>query len=245
MNNETIRNNTLLLMAGLLSLALLLSTALGAYAFYRVRSFDNVLSVTGSAKQTVKSDVVKWTAQWSRRVRLADLKTGYAQLASDQALVKKFLADNGIDEKSIDISAVNMYQNYDYKNTGAEPDYNLQQNVQIQSKDIDKLTAIAKNIQGLVGQGVIFSTVSLEYSYSKLPELRVSLLSDAVRDAKARAQKLAESSGKQVDVLKSASMGVVQVLPVNSVEVSDYGAYDTSKIDKDVMVTVKAAFTLK
>jgi hypothetical protein len=87
--------------------------------------------------------------------------------------------------------------------------------------------------------------VSLEYSYTKLPELRVSLLSDAVKDAKARAAKLAESSGKKVDVLKSASVGVVQVLPVNSVDVSDYGTYDTSKIDKDVMVTVKAAFTLK
>jgi hypothetical protein len=204
-----------------------------------------VLSVTGSAKQTVHSDRVKWTAQWSRLVRISELRSGYAALAADQAIVKKFLADNGVDEKNYTVSAVNMYQNYDYKGTGEPSTYNLNQTVEIQSSDIDKITGLAKNIQSVVNQGVVFSTASLEYSYSKLSELRVSLLSDAVRDARARATKLAESSGKKVDVLRSASMGVVQVLPVNSVEVSDYGAYDTSKVDKDVMVTVKAAFTLK
>lgn len=247
MNNESISNKTVILTSLVVGAALIISTIIGAFTFYDIRSFDNTLSVTGSAKQTVKSDMVKWTANWSRTVKLAQLKNGYVQLANDQALVKKFLQDNGISEKDIDISAVNMFQNYDYRGTQnqGEPDYTLQQTVQIQSNDVEKLTAIAKNIQSVVNQGVIFSTVGLEYSYSKLPELRVSLLSEAVKDAKARANKLAEQSGKKVDVLKSASVGVVQVLPVNSVDVSDYGAYDTSKIDKDVMVTVKAAFTLK
>jgi hypothetical protein len=30
----------------------------------------------------------------------------------------------------------------------------------------------------------------------------------------------------------------------NSVEVSDYGMYDTSKINKEIMVTVKASFEI-
>jgi uncharacterized protein len=75
--------------------------------------------------------------------------------------------------------------------------------------------------------------------------LRISLLSDAIKDAKARAQKIAESSGKQVGAIQSANMGVVQVMQVNSVDISDYGAYDTSTIDKDVMVTVKTIFRLE
>jgi len=40
-------------------------------------------------------------------------------------------------------------------------------------------------------------------------------------------------------------MGVVQVMPVNSVEISDYGTYDTGSIEKEVMVTVKALFILR
>jgi hypothetical protein len=39
--------------------------------------------------------------------------------------------------------------------------------------------------------------------------------------------------------------GLVQVMAPNSVEVSDYGMYDTSSIDKEIMVTVKASFEIK
>jgi hypothetical protein len=92
---------------------------------------------------------------------------------------------------------------------------------------------------------VIISIDFLQYYYSKLPDLRVSLLSDAVKDAKSRAEKIAEGTGRAVGSIQSASSGVVQVLPVNSVEVSDYGSYDTSSIEKDVMVTVKASFRLR
>lgn len=34
-------------------------------------------------------------------------------------------------------------------------------------------------------------------------------------------------------------------MPVGAVEISDYGSYDTSGIEKEVMVTVKASFGLK
>ena len=53
------------------------------------------------------------------------------------------------------------------------------------------------------------------------------------------------AGGKKIGVLKSASSGVVQVMAQNSVEVSDYGMYDTSKIEKEIMVTVKASFEIK
>jgi len=37
----------------------------------------------------------------------------------------------------------------------------------------------------------------------------------------------------------------VQVLSPNSIEVSDYGSYDTQTIQKEVMVTARAVFLLK
>jgi hypothetical protein len=92
---------------------------------------------------------------------------------------------------------------------------------------------------------VLFSTQSLEYTYSKLPELRVSLLKDAMTDARARANSIASSDGKGVGALTSASIGVVQVLSPSSTSVEDYGAYDTSSIEKEVMVTVRASFQVR
>ena len=119
------------------------------------------------------------------------------------------------------------------------------QNIEVQSDEVKKIDALAKNTMELIKKGVLFTTNSLEFYYSKLPEVRVELLDSAVADAKARANKLAEAGGKKIGVLKSASSGVVQVMAPNSVEVSDYGMYDTSKINKEVMVTVKASFEIK
>jgi hypothetical protein len=73
--------------------------------------------------------------------------------------------------------------------------------------------------------------------------MRVSLIGKAITDAKLRAESL--TFGGTVGKLKSAGTGVTQVVPVNSTDVSDYGTYDTSTIEKEVIVTVKASFVVK
>lgn len=225
---------------------MIVSAALASLTFYQVRALDSSLEVTGSARKQVTSDVVKWTTSFTRQASASQLKTGYAQLAGDLKQVQKFFHDNGIDEKSITISTVSLEQQY-YNNQApdAELHYTLRQTVELQSNEVEKVTALAKNIQPLVDAGVLFTTGGLEYYYSKLPEVRVELLGDAVKDAQERARIIAQSGGKRVGSLKAASVGVVQVLPVNSVSIEDYGAYDTSKIEKEIMVTVRTTFGLR
>lgn len=227
--------------------SLILSFSIFSLAFYNSRNSTEVISVTGSASKEVVSDNAKFSGDFSRIVKVSNLNGGYNQMANDLKLVKSFLKEQGIDDKDVTISSVSMMENYNYKNDGtqAEKEYTLRQQVEISSKDVSKITSLAQSTQALINKGVIFSTNQVEYYYTKLPELRVSLLSDAIKDAQARASKMVESTGKKIGNLKSAASGVVQVLSANSLEVSDYGAYDTSKINKNVMVTVRASFGIK
>ena len=242
-------NNTprsLLLVPAIIGASIILSTIIASTVFYKVRSFDNVLSVTGSTKVSVRSDQARWVARFNRTVYASSLKTGYADMAADLRAVKEFYAKRGIAEADLVISPVFMDEMYSYKENGfSEKQYNLRQTVEMQSSDVEKVTALANDVSAPINNGVLFSTQSLEYYYSKLPDLRVSLLSGALKDAKARASEIAASGGNKVGALRAASSGVVQVLPHNSIEVMDYGAYDTSAIEKDVMVTVKASFSVK
>ena len=228
----------------LLGVFMLLAVVVGAYTFYQVRSLDNTLTVTGSTTKQVTSDHVKWTGVISRIAKVSTLKQGYTDLAKDLIVVQDFLKSKNIPADQIVVSPVFMDQNYDQPQ-GAERSYTLRQTIDINSSDVNGISEIAKNINPLIEKGVIFSTQSLEFTYTKLPDERVNMLSDAVKDAKARAMELAKSSGKSVGQLKSASSGVVQVMSANSTDVSDYGMYDTSKIEKNIMMTVKASFTLK
>lgn len=237
-------SNKIIYFAIIIGVCLIISALIASFTFYMVRSPVDTLWVTGSVRQNVTSDIAIWTSNFTRTVPAENLKEGYQMMQNDQRLVLEFFKDNGFSENDLNISPVFMEQLYMY-DPNAPKENLLKQTVRIQSNDVDKITNMANGTQTLINQGVIFSIQSLEYYYSKLPELRIELIPDAISDAKLRAQKIAEGSGKKIGTIKSANLGVVQVLPVNSTEVSDWGTYDTSTIEKDVMIPVTVIFTLK
>lgn len=238
------KNNKIIYFGIIVGICFIIGIMIFSYAFYKVRTADNSMWVTGSFKQKVSSDISKLSAGFSRNVPVEDLKSGYSQMKSDEEIVKKFFIEAGFNEKDLQISPVYMDAPFLYDPNAAK-EYILRQTVEIQSKEIQKLTDLSKNVQKLIDEGVIFSINSLQYYVTNLPQLRINLLADAVKDAKARAQKIAEGTGKKIGTIKTANMGVVQVLPVNSTDVSDYGTYDTSTIEKEVMITVTVLFTLE
>ena len=237
--------NSLSKMAWILGLCLIVSAAIGAGVFYKVKGMDRSLTVTGSAKKQVTADIAKWSSSFSRSVAEADLKSGYNMMANDLKAVKKFFTDRGIKESDLVISPVYLDQQYRDPNNQGPQMYNLRQTVELQLNDVKKVTDLAKDTQILIERGVIFSPGAPEYYYSKLPETRVELLANAVNDARDRADKIASAGGRKVGSLKEASVGVTQVTSVNSIDITDYGTYDTSKPDKDVMITVKTTFSLE
>ena len=233
--------------ASLIGLALVISALVFGLFYNHAQSqvaATDILSVTGSAKVKVTSDQAKLTINISRIITVGELASGYDSVSRDSNLVKGLLQSKGINDNQITFSPTSMYQAYD-SSYSSEIRYQLNQTVTVQSDDVQKITAISQEIPSLASKGAILSVQSLEYYYSKLPDLRVSLLSDAVQDAKARAEKIAAGTGRKIGNVQSASNGVVQVLSPNSVDISDYGSYDTASIDKDVMVTIKDSFRLK
>ncbi len=236
-----------ILSAAVLGGAFIIASIIGALTFYKIRMGDDVITVTGSAKQAVTADTGKWTALITRPVRSAELKSGYAAIDSDTKAAVSFLSSHGFNAGDYNISPVLMNEDWSYNqnNGSGEKHYNLTETITVSSVDVDKITALAKESAALAAGGVLISTQSLEYLYSKLPELRVSLLSAAVSDAKARAKELAKSGGTSIGKLRNAASGVVQVTSPNSIDIADYGSYDTSSIQKEVMITVKATFALR
>ncbi|MEI6296182.1 MAG: SIMPL domain-containing protein [bacterium] len=247
MDTKLFTKNELMFPAIILSIGFVMSASVVSDTFYKIRGLDNVISVTGSTKTRVTSDSVKWSSSISRTVTESNMKNGYSELSVDLSIMKKFFASKGIKDSEITISPVFTNEVYKYNSNGntGPREFTLMQNITINSIDIPKITEMAKNTQDIIDKGVFFSNQSPEYYYSKLSDLRVNLLGDAIKDAKARAEILAGSGGRSVGAMKSAASGVVQVLAPNSIEVSDYGQYDTSSIDKDIMVTARASFIVQ
>ena len=84
-----------------------------------------------------------------------------------------------------------------------------------------------------------------KYYDTQLGDLKVSMLGEAAQDAKARAEQIAASTGSSIGAIRSARMGVMQITAADSTDVSDYGIYDTSTIEKDVTAVVNINFAVE
>jgi uncharacterized protein len=231
-----------------LGIAIVATGLILSCTLYGIRAMEhNVITATGSAKEKVKSDTVKWTGEIVRRAPNGALASGYIQLERDLEALRAFLKGKGVDPSMLEARPVFSQEEVYYGSDGPRSlgTTMLRQTVVLSATDVEGMTKIASDLKDLIGKGVPVTTLSLEYLYSKLPELRVRLLGGAVKDAKARAGEIAGAGGQSVGDLQSASSGVVQVMAPNSVDVSDYGSYDTSSVDKEVMVTVRATFGLR
>ena len=85
-------------------------------------------------------------------------------------------------------------------------EYELTQTVAIESKDVNKIEKISREITELLNQGVQFYLESPRYYFTKLADLKIQMISKATEDARIRAEKIAEFSGGKLGKLESARM---------------------------------------
>ncbi len=220
-------------------------------AVSHLKANENTISVTGSAKERVSSDIGKFSGSWTRQTTRAVMASGYTELALDLGKIKTFLKSEGATDEEISIEPSSSYNEYDYDDKGnrmmSSERVILRQNITVTSSDLAKIKKISDDASEIVKRGVFFEANQAQYLYSseKLSTIRVTLMSKAITDAKNRAEAIASATGAKVSKLANASSGVVQLLRPDSVDVEDYGSYDTSTIEKDVMITVRANFEIK
>ncbi len=212
-----------------------------------IKKFSSeMISVTGSAEKKIISDYIVWKQSFSRRD--AVLTDTYKKLQEDLKVVKDYLITKNVNENDILLSPVAtevIYKKNDKGNNTNEIEaYRLTQSVTVRSTEVDKVNALSRESTELIDKGIEIISDAPEYFYTKLADLKVEMLREATKDAKRRAEEIASSAGNRIGVIRQARMGVFQITPANSVEVSDWGVNDTSSYEKKVTAVVKADFAI-
>lgn len=206
---------------------------------------SNVISVTGSAYEIVKSD--SGSLNFEIVAKRTTKHEAYSASQQQYKIVEKYLQDKKITK--IEKKTVNGYYNYKRDNNGnytnIPESYNLSQPITISSDNVELIKEISTDISSLINQGVDINVYSPSYSYSKLPELKVSLLEKASTDARNRAASMLKATHNSVGKIQSVKMGVYQITPVDSTDVSDMGINDATSIDKKVTAVANISFKIK
>jgi len=241
------RNTTAIILA----LSVIISSFILVNGYkYRFRSAEGI-SVVGMAQVNFTSDLIVWEGKYLRKSK--DLKEAYAILKEDENSIRAYLRSKGITDSSVIISAVNIQQTFDtrYGSRGEVVSndfsgYVLSQSVKIESRDIERIEKLSREVTELIEKGIELSSEPPSYYYTRLADLKMDLLAKASADAKLRANTIAESVNSKLGNLKKSVMGVFQITGKNSNEEYSYGgSYNTSDKNKTASITIRMEYMLK
>lgn len=243
-----LRNTQIIILGVCIAVATVASSFIISKGLLQIKKFSNeVISVTGSAEKKITSDYIVWNCAFMRRD--PSLKAGYAKIQKDLENVKKYLLSKGIKEDEIIVSQIstkNIYKKTkEGKDTNDIENYEFKQGIEVRSYDVNKVDEVSRGSTELINQDIDFVSGSPDYFYTKLADLKIEMLSRATEDAKQRAISMANSTNNKIGAIRSAKMGVFQITPITSTDVSWYGENDTSSLEKKVMAVVSATFSIE
>ena len=229
-----------------LALALLGAALIGSAALERLRRSGDEITVTGSSRKPITSDLAMWRG--SVAVQRATLPEASEELGRLTGQVRKFVVEHGFADSAVVISSINsnaVRERLSGEETNRVIGYRMSQTLSVTSSDIARITTLSREAGALLADGVPLSPEPPQYLFTKLADMRIQMLGDATEDARVRAKQIAERSGGGIGRIKSVRQGVFQITPRNSTEISDYGMNDVSAVDKDITAVVRVTFALE
>lgn len=234
----------------LFSVAIIVSSIVLGNAYLNRNKKQGTISVTGLGQSDFTSDLIVWSANFSQTHK--ELRTGYEDLIKEKEAINEYLISKGIPNSNIVFSAVNTQKDHK-RNYSSDGDfigseftgYTLSQSVEIESKEVEKVEKISREITELLNQGIQLYSSAPRYYYTNLDELKIEMISQATENARLRAERIADNSKSELGELIVGKMGIFQITGQNSNE--DYswgGAYNTSSKEKTASITMKLSYTV-
>jgi hypothetical protein len=229
-----------------LAIGLIISSLIFGWFYSKSKKGDEAITVTGSAKRRISSDLVVWSAGVSTQAPV--LADAYRQLSDNIPKIKEYLLSKGIPENQMTVSAITTTtlkaRDQDGNETSEITGYALSQQIEVRSNDVQRIAQVARESTELINQGILVESRAPQYYYTQIGDLKIEMLGEAAKDAKERAERIAASTGNSIGSVRSARMGVLQITAADSTDVSDYGVYDTSTIEKDMTAVVNVSFAV-
>jgi uncharacterized protein len=205
------------------------------------------LKVTGSARLDLTSDLglLRFTLQ-SRGPTAAD---AWQDLQRQRPVVERFLAARGIAAEHLETFPVSSWtiDEFDeqHNRTGRVLSHHNDLSFLVTHGDVQLVKQLSLDLAALVTEGVNIRTGMPEYLFTGLAEVKEEVQAMAAEDAMRRASKVAAAAGARLGPIRDARMGVLQVTPRHSTQVSDYGINDNSSIEKQITAVVHASFAIR
>lgn len=237
--------------AGIFAVAIMVASAFLAWGYQHRGEEPGLIVVKGLGSKEFDSDEILWQGTFT--VNATDLKQGFAGMKDSRRRIERYLLENGLESSEFQFFQVSksdatkaMYSDEGTYTGSVFSHYHLSQSFKVTSDKLDLVERLARDITELLNEGVVITSGNPEYYYSELETLKIDLIELASENGRKRAEQIASKSGAEIAGLKSARMGVFQIVGKNSGE--DYswgGTFNTSSRKKEALITVSMDFEVE
>ena len=237
-------------------LGLLLAIGMASAAFIlgvqakRAVAGQQSITVKGLAEKPIQADSVTWMLNIA--VTDVDQRGALDKLTVERKVLEDFLTKQGLLKDSWVWQVENIADHYDevfIKDTPRQMKngFDAYQSVIISTKDLAKITQANQAILQLRADNHPITAQPPEYLVSGLEQVKMSLIADATKNARARATEFVKQDGVKVGVMKSANQGAFYILAKGGEAGDDSygGVYDKSSIEKTARVVVTIVYNIE
>jgi len=145
----------------IIALSIVITGYLVSQAWQYRYTNEERIRVKGLGSKDFNADLIVWSGSFSKKS--LDLKEAYTLLDLDRESIKKYMISKGLELKQLVFSSITIEKLFDdvYDDNGNKikstfNGYQLRQTLQVESKEVDKVEMISREVSELIHQGIEF-----------------------------------------------------------------------------------------
>ena len=190
-----------------LSASIVLASIILGAALSKMHSVSPFVDVKGLAEREVAADLVHWELRF--RVTAKKWSTFQKNMEHQTATVVQFFRQAGFSNEEIIRQIPSTYERERYagEDRASTIVYEADMCVSILSSNIAAVQAILPKAEILVKKGIAVGRSSVQFSFTKLNDIKPGMIREATLNARKAADQFAEDSGSRVGNIRHAVQG--------------------------------------
>jgi hypothetical protein len=169
--------------------------------------------VRGVSERDVTANLATWTIAFSDEG--GDLDSVNQRVDAESAAVRRFFTSAGFKPGEVSDSGVSFSREHltDKDGNAAAERIVVKRSIALRTGEVMRARAAHERLPQLLKAGVELDDSTLNFSFTRLNDLKPAMIAEATRHARESADQFARDSGARVGAIRSASQGYFSVGP--------------------------------
>ena len=172
---------------------------------------DRQVTVKGLAEREVPADKVTWSI--GTKVTGNDLPMLYESINLQTDKIKKFLKQNGLDEKEVTINppSISDLEAREWGDNNKNFRYIISTTITVATNKVEQVNKAIFQQAELLKQGVAIENSNADYEYASFQQMKPEMMAEAIKNAQKTAEQFAEASHARLGDIQTAGQGQFEI----------------------------------